>query len=595
MNWILPAAFLALLPALARAENASAPLGEPVLEPATLHSLGVYWIVKGDDNKNAGVALSIRKNGAAEWTRCLPLWRVERGAPEGLMMRDGDRKTHSTKLQVPPDGWLFAGSAVLLEPGTDYELKLKFADADGGSVERVLKCATRAEPQAPADAAKRFVVPGDGGGKGTADDPFKGLAAAQKEARPGDLFLVGAGIYSGTFEIKHSGEPGKPIIWRGVDRGTVVLDGGPQNDAGRVISATDIHDVWFENLTLRNAGRGMVLNGSARMVVRRCHIHTVHSGITATRNPTDTVSGFFIADNVIEGLLKWVPPEGKEWREMWDKFEDRGIELTGSGHDVCYNRIRNFKDAIDTFPSAHCAAIDFHHNDCSELIDDGCEVDFSERNTRCFCNRFTNVFQGISAQPVFGGPVYIFRNALYNVYREPFKLHNRPSGVLVFHNTIVKFGEPFVLSTTDSPRNCVFRNNLFIGTPGGYAALIDPKMVDCDFDFDGFGGGPWNNFLKWNGVRYKSLADAGANAPVYRNAILVDAASAFSSGLKAPASSSTQFDASTVDLRLKAGSAAIDSGEVLPGFNQDFKGKAPDLGAYEFGTELPRYGPRPEK
>jgi hypothetical protein len=39
----------------------------------------------------------------------------------------------------------------------------------------------------------------------------------------------------------------------------------------------------------------------------------------------------------------------------------------------------------------------------------------------------------------------------------------------------------------------------------------------------------------------------------------------------------------------------VDAGEVLPGFNDGFTGKAPDIGAYELGQELPQYGPRPEK
>ena len=46
------------------------------------------------------------------------------------------------------------------------------------------------------------------------------------------------------------------------------------------------------------------------------------------------------------------------------------------------------------------------------------------RNNRCFFNRYTNVLQGISEQPVYGGPVYIFRNTLYNMEVETFKLHH---------------------------------------------------------------------------------------------------------------------------------------------------------------------------
>ena len=45
-------------------------------------------------------------------------------------------------------------------------------------------------------------------------------------------------------------------------------------------------------------------------------------------------------------------------------------------------------------------------------------------------------------------------------------------------------------------------------------------------------------------------------------------------------------------LTLKAGCNAIDAGAVLPNINENFVGKAPDLGAYEHGKGLPHYGPR---
>src|SRR5258708_29866308 len=131
-----------LICAALRAENAAAPVGEPVLEPATLHSLGAYWIVKGDDNKNAQIAMSFRKSGAAEWTQSLPMFRVEKGAPEGELVRGNDKKGRKAQLEIPRDAWLFAGSIVLLVTDTDYELKLSLHDPDGGGDERTLKCRT---------------------------------------------------------------------------------------------------------------------------------------------------------------------------------------------------------------------------------------------------------------------------------------------------------------------------------------------------------------------------------------------------------------------------------------------------------------------
>jgi hypothetical protein len=150
------------------------------------------------------------------------------------------------------------------------------------------------------------------------------------------------------------------------------------------------------------------------------------------------------------------------------------------------------------------------------------------------------------------------------------------------------------LSTSEKVRNSVYRNNLFVGTSGHFAYETTARMVDCDFDYDGFGGGPWTLFLKWNEVRYATFDEMKSKAPVYRHAVQVDAETLFASGASAPADALRAADRA-IDLRLKAGSAAIDSGEFLPGFNDGFAGKAPDLGAYELGQDLPQYGPRPER
>jgi len=47
-------------------------------------------------------------------------------------------------------------------------------------------------------------------------------------------------------------------------------------------------------------------------------------------------------------------------------------------------------------------------------------------------------------------------------------------------------------------------------------------------------------------------------------------------------------------LRLREGASAIDAGARLPNINDDFYGKAPDLGASEFGAPAALYGPRPK-
>ncbi|MGD0093671.1 MAG: hypothetical protein ABSE73_27490, partial [Planctomycetota bacterium] len=423
----------------------------------------------------------------------------------------------------------------------------------------------------------------------------RGLEAAQAAAKPDMLFVLHAGRYEGTFKIKKSGKPERPIVWRGTREGEAIIDG--QGDADErpesAISATGVHDVWFENLIIRNAVQAIVCDCSARLVIRRCHIQAADFGITCTDPPPTPsrkgrgniddgrVRDFFISDNVLEGPATWPRAKGGE--------DSCGIQVTGEGHVVCYNRIRGFGGGVDVFPSPRCAALDFHNNDISECTDHGTRMDYAERNARCFLNRYTNVFQGISVQPAYGGPVYIFRNALYNVCVETFKLHNGPSGVLMVHNTSVKKGMPLILMTGEKVRNSLSRNNLFIGTAANYAYEDSAPMEDCDFDYDGFGGGPWRMFLKWNGNRYATLNDVKARAQVYKHAVLVEVQSAFAAGVKPPEDEKAQYATSLNDLRLKAGSSAVGAGEFLPGFDD---GGAPDLGACKSGCELPHYGPR---
>lgn len=564
------------------AVNDAKPLGEPRLDRPTLHSLGAYWIIQGDDNQNASIAVEYRAVGSPNWVAGAPLFRVERRAHL--------TEKYGSKLSVPDDGWLFAGSVLLLKPDTAYELRLTLKDPDGGTAARTLKSRTRLEPRLSPSARKRFVVPGKGGGTGTEGDPFRGLETAQRAAIPGDLFLLGPGVYEGTWEITKSGTPEKPIVWRGRGSGTgkAVIDAQGRAEARPVqgIAGSGSHDVWFEDLTVRNAQYGLVFHDSARIVVRRCHIHQVEYGLAATRDSHATMDDHFIADNLIEGPSTWPRTKGIE--------NARGIQISGQGHVVCYNRIRGFADAIDTFPSPRCAGIDVHNNDLSELTDDGVEMDFSERNTRCFHNRLTNVFQGISMQPVFGGPVYVFRNIMYNVAVEPFKLHNNPSGCLIFHNTVVKHGIPALLYTSERVRHSLSRNNVYVGTKAQYGMDFLARMVDCDFDYDGFAGGPFSVFLRWNGVRYGTLDEVRKRAPVLRHAVQLDSHSLFASKTLPPEDVSLAVSVPP-DLRLSANSGAIDAGAVLPGLNDGFRGDRPDLGAYELGDAPPHYGPRLER
>jgi hypothetical protein len=558
---------------------ASAQPQEPILEAPTLLCLGIRWPVQGDSNGNARVELAYRRVGDKTWRPALPPIRV-RG------------ESRRERFIVPEA--LFAGSVFDLRPDTAYELRLRLRDPDGGGTERILKARTRREPEWAATGQRRefHVVPGDGGGDGSKAQPFRGLAAAQAVARPGDVFTLAPGRYTGTFEVTKSGEPGRPIVWRAnVPTPNIQQSRAPDRaeldgaGAERAITAVGLHDVHFENLLIRNANWGIVAHESSRITVRRCRFTDLQSGFTATRNESG-MRDFYIADNEFIGPSTWPRTQGIE--------DTEAVQVAGEGHVVCYNRIRGYADAVSLFQGYPNRACDFYNNEISECTDDGIELDYGETNVRAFRNRLTNCFQGISVQPIHGGPAYILRNAMYNVELETFKLHNEPAGVLMLHNTSVKAGMPLVLYTSVPVYNSLSRNNLYLGTAASWAYENTAPMVECDFDYDGFGGGPFRDGLvKWNGVRYRTLAELHASGNLYQHVVLVDPTTAFASGIQPPADHKTQFPVTRNDLRLRRGSAAIDAGERLPNVSDSFRGRAPDLGAYELGQPLPHYGPRP--
>ncbi len=287
--------------------------------------------------------------------------------------------------------------------------------------------------------------------------------------------------------------------------------------------------------------------------------------------------------------MPW-PATDKQWHEL---PESRAIWISGQGNVACYNLISHCKDGLDLDDCRACVSNDFHNNDVRDVFDDGSEMDGSDRNTRNFYNRYTNVLCGISFQPVYGGPVYAFRNVIYNIRNEPFKLHNSPSGAVIVHNTTVRAGVALQVNTTDSFSNCYLRNNLLVGTSGrGFDS--SPLALDCDWDFDGFAGWSGDVFFKWNNVKYASPEEVRAKCPVERHIINLDPLNLFQNQTRAPQNDLTVYNPDKLDLRLKPGSSAIDRGEPLPGFNDGYVGHAPDLGAYEYGVEPPHYGPRPD-
>jgi cellulose/xylan binding protein with CBM9 domain/Big-like domain-containing protein/parallel beta helix pectate lyase-like protein len=516
---------------------------------STIQSIGIEWDVTGDPNHNATANTQYRVQGAASWKSALPLVRVDFNGTNML-----------------------AGSVLFLNPGTTYEVKLDLYDPDGGADSRTVTVATRPVPALPTGGRTFNVVPGSGGGDGSAGNPFRGIAAAQAIAQPGDIFLVHAGSYGGRIAFNKPGTAGNYIVWKGAGDGEALF-------AGIDIAASHI---WLEGLTVRNqAWATFSIGAPDDVVLTRSTFVNNHYNIYLQQGGTN----WYITDNDITGDND--PAAGS--------LDGEGIELNGSyfastGHVVAYNRITRVADGI----SAPYSNVDIYGNDIFDVSDDGIELDPGRANIRVWGNRVhMALHNGISFQPQSGAPWYIIRNQLVGFTENPFKFRTVDRFVLL-HNTIVNWGNmmPCCIDRDDILK-AIAKNNLWISATGGAIWPMDNgtrKDWRTDLDSNGFDWGSSSTPFTYAGVNYPDLPTLAAASGLETHGIRVNKSTClttFNFPGPPPTSIPPQF------MALKAGCNAIDAGTILANVNDGFTGSAPDLGAYEFGQPLPQYGPRP--
>ena len=444
--------------------------------------------------------------------------------------------------------------------------------------------------------------------------------------------------WDGTYYLTQKGTSDKPIAIVGAGDGEAIFDGG-DNTVLFNLMAGDY--TYFEGITIRNTGiaieAGMKgIAGSKGLTVKRVKFEKVG---TAVHSDWSGTSGFYIADNDMLGresldyVFTWYGI--KPWVDRPD-FEERGkmksfyaVSIYGQGHVMAYNRVRGFHDGLDhatygmpddypnTPPDRLPVGIDIYNNVVSVVHDNCFETDGAVRNIRLIRNLCFNAPLGaMSPQPIFGGPVYFIRNVVYNAWWGPVKIHGEPSGIYYLNNTY--FGE-FKQLTPAS--NFFLRNNLIMGQGTAPRVFsLDTFTNYSTSDYNGFRPNPESKeAFAWNSPPFDKVRDfypahkaegAPAGVPLTQRAFpTLKAYSAatgqdkhsrvvdfdvFVNGPKPDFTDITHVVAiDSVDLRLKKGSAAIDAGVALPNITDGYTGKAPDLGAYEYGVPLPHYGPRP--
>ena len=454
----------------------------------------------------------------------------------------------------------------------------------------------------------------------------------------------------GTYYLTADGTPEQPIAIVAAGDGDVVFDGNGNFALFDVRAADYTH---FEGIIFRNAEIAVLagtqfLLGSKGLTVTRSRFENVGAGVFSNYSGS---SGFYIGDNTFVGrndpkhLIGWAG-------EMWTKF--RGVDgqifppamasyvavkIYGPGHVVAHNYIADFHDGINVetygnpdgsvasgpgivdgpkYPTRDAwdrrpVAIDFYGNYITNSHDNPIEADGSMHNIRIMRNMFINhASHAFCNQPTLGGPVYWIRNIAYHLPAGSTRLTNGAAGALFYNNTILS--ETAAAATSNSH----WRNNLILGEsalPAIFAVTTFTSYTSSDYN--GFRPNPgaaasfeWNSppqpvvadftgpgrAAKLETRRFGTLAEYAKATGQDAHSVLVDY-DVFMNvpKLNAQDAATVQklYDAKDVDFRLRAGSAAVDRGVVLPTITEGFTGRAPDLGALERDRPTPVYGPRP--
>ena len=450
-------------PATADENTMQSTFGEAINEGITPTSASFFVpMINGDRNYNAVANVYYRKAGDEEWTEGVQLQRIY----AHFIVNS------KNSLETSKEG--MAGLISGLAPNQEYQVRIEFDDVDGfiGATEQQLNIVTPPVPQ--------LLVSQSSVNISNAEE----LHAALADAVPGQTIILESGIYQGVFKVKNDGTADNPIriFGNGVD---TIIDGDDGLDAIR-IQADHVH---IANLAITNAKRGIYFSASTDgVVISGNHIDNVKTAVDARQGHTN----LYVSDNTLRGRAAFGDTSSSTWN-----YE--GIVVTGMNIEVVNNTVSGFGDSIGVHwqSSIPNISINIHKNLVLWGGDDGIEFDFSHRNVSAHDNLIANSGNGISFQPVFGGPVYAHHNLVLNAAKGPVKVKpekDDPIGIHVYHNTFHKRdsdasggGKEAWKNSSGSVKQLFLMNNLFISPNAEkYVVINSSRHALVQMDFNGW-------------------------------------------------------------------------------------------------------------
>jgi hypothetical protein len=535
--------------------------GDEVKSIPTFECIGLEW-PRADGGDSTACTVEYRASGILEWCKGFPLaW-------------------DSVEKQ-------YRGSLVQLKSGTEYEVRLTLSTGATASVRRWTW--NDAFP-----VGSIVTLP-----KGTLKSPLVIDSGGTAEG-----FKVVRAHPEGTTIDVEDGEDHAVVI-----RGDFVILQGVTCKGARIhgILIDDRHDVVIEGCDISQWGRPDPTQDKRKKARLGAQLD---SGIWSRGRNVERI--------VIQGNRihhpRYTSNYWTEWSPYFNSSHPQGPKAvvfqapTKGRHVLRYNDISSdnehlFNDVLFESPGDVKPApgnglerdSDIYGNILTHFADDCMELERGSRNVRVFGNYIAHGFKSFSAVWL-DGPVYLFRNVTeFKV--DPMKTADG------FLDSRWRFMGPYfgpLGSNPGRPRLFVFHNTVL--ADGEYAdtrilgSCRDEVSPDLDRQILAL-----NNIFQTRASRrwdktyciHKSKAAGPALDYNLCNGAIDDPACGGPHNISgAPRFRSGQGSGLAGRFQLEPGSPGHDAGVAIPGFNEGFHGRAPDIGAHEEGSPDLVFGPR---
>jgi hypothetical protein len=528
-------------------------LGAPSLALAvphavpTFHSIGLYWSPPAGTPEGT-VSVRYRRQGSLTWKTGHPLW-------------------------FDANAFEYRGSLVHLDPGTAYDVEMSLAP---------------------------LAIQGQ-----SADNANEGLVARLQATTWSEDFPIGAVITlpelsTETLVINRGGTKDGYVVYTHAAGKQAVIDVQNRRDHDIVVGASY---VIIRGLTLTGARQNGIyfpfLGTYTDVVIEENDISnwgTWNGAFGVSSNAGVKAKGNRNVKRIVVQRNRIHHPrtDANSWCEHYDGTPDASCRThprgpwavrltdTGGNHVIRYNDVVSdddhyFEDGIGGQGADDAGFLvrdsDVYGNYIERCWDNAIEAEGANINGRIWGNWIDRTYAPFGITPSTAGPLYIWRNIVNASRKGPFSADVDQNGkfikagehsggrVYIYHNTLLQPSAPLhgVRSgiTTDASgggaHNIVSRNNILhvVAT-----SIFDTMSFANDYDHDLYNG-TIPRGAEPHGVQGLPRYDSGSVADEYC---------------------------------LDPSSPGYDEGALLPTFNDDFAGSAPDMGACESGRPKLEFG-----